>query len=337
MNKANTGSESDSCRWERNIRFLEWLPNRLLKRIAIVFFVIASAVIFYFVVNVIEGCCGFGFRLQFDIPKVDYSGRNRIFDQYTPMITLNVNIEGREKVITASQVTVGEVISDMGIVVDENDRVNYPLDSVVSENMTIVYERVDENTITVTKVLPHETEFNYIQTIPKGTKKVTSSGSDGLAVATLYQTYVNGKLESETVLSETIVNQPVTEKVDMGVGGTIRGADGRYYDFLYYMDVEATAYGGEEFSGLTYTGVQVEIGMIAVDPEVIKLGTVCYVREVEGRAKYDFGVCTATDTGSMIIGKIIDIYMGDDLEAMKLFGRRPMRVYIMSEPDDEID
>ena len=43
----------------------------------------------------------------------------------------------------------------------------------------------------------------------------------------------------------------------------------------------------------------------------------------------DYGVCYAEDTGSKVIGKSIDIYMGDDLEVMKEFGRRNMRVYIL--------
>jgi len=49
----------------------------------------------------------------------------------------------------------------------------------------------------------------------------------------------------------------------------------------------------------------------------------------------DMGYFYAEDAGSAILKNRIDIYMGDDLVKQQYFGRRNMRVYIISLPEDK--
>ena len=63
----------------------------------------------------------------------------------------------------------------------------------------------------------------------------------------------------------------------------------------------ATAYsldGWPESDGITATGTQARYGEIAVDPEVIPLGTRMYIVSEDGQVVY--GIATAEDTGSLI-------------------------------------
>lgn len=69
--------------------------------------------------------------------------------------------------------------------------------------------------------------------------------------------------------------------------------------------------------GITRSGLPVAEGLIAVDPEVIPLGTKVWV---EG-----FGVLLAADTGGAIKGNRIDIFMDDRQEALR-WGRRDVKV-----------
>ena len=69
----------------------------------------------------------------------------------------------------------------------------------------------------------------------------------------------------------------------------------------------------------TATGTWPEEGIVAVDPEVIPLGTQLYV---EG-----YGPAIAADTGSAIKGNRIDLYMSADAECWE-FGRREVRVRV---------
>jgi 3D (Asp-Asp-Asp) domain-containing protein len=81
--------------------------------------------------------------------------------------------------------------------------------------------------------------------------------------------------------------------------------------------LEATAY---SYTGSrTYTGTWPSRGTIAVDPDVIPLGTSLYV---EG---YGFGM--AEDTGGLIKGNIVDVFFESE-DACWKWGRRKVRVKV---------
>lgn len=88
------------------------------------------------------------------------------------------------------------------------------------------------------------------------------------------------------------------------------------------MTVEATAYDGVSLGGLTATGYQITgygDKVIAVDPNVIPLGSTVYV---EG-----YGTAIAADTGGAINGNIIDLNMSTQ-DAIQ-WGRRTVTITIL--------
>ncbi len=91
------------------------------------------------------------------------------------------------------------------------------------------------------------------------------------------------------------------------------------------MTMEATAYTAfcEGCSGTTATGIDLRANpdqkVIAVDPDVIPLGTEVYV---EG-----YGKAVAGDTGGAIQGNRIDVYMEDRSDALD-FGRKSVEVKV---------
>ena len=92
-----------------------------------------------------------------------------------------------------------------------------------------------------------------------------------------------------------------------------------------YIEVECTAYtlGGNTATGFPLYGLSREEAMvIAVDPDIIPLGSQVYIEFDEDWSHYN-GVYTASDTGGAIDGHIIDVFVGhgNDDEAMS-FGRR---------------
>lgn len=85
------------------------------------------------------------------------------------------------------------------------------------------------------------------------------------------------------------------------------------------MSVSATAYYGDP---LTYVGTVPQVGVtIAVDPNVIPLGTRVYIPEFNK-------VFIAEDTGSAIKGNKIDIFMNTYSECMN-WGIRNLTIYIL--------
>lgn len=88
------------------------------------------------------------------------------------------------------------------------------------------------------------------------------------------------------------------------------------------MVMEASAYLPTDGGGscITATGLPATHGVVAVDPDVIPLGTQVYIP--------GYGVAIAADTGGMIEGDMIDLCMEDYDDCMQ-FGRRDIDVYIL--------
>jgi 3D (Asp-Asp-Asp) domain-containing protein len=86
------------------------------------------------------------------------------------------------------------------------------------------------------------------------------------------------------------------------------------------LDFQATAYCE---SGETRSGVQVSRGVVAADPRVLPLGSVIHV-DVPCYG----GVYQVMDTGRLVKGKIVDIYI-PDYDLAKQFGRRQAKVTIL--------
>ncbi len=85
-------------------------------------------------------------------------------------------------------------------------------------------------------------------------------------------------------------------------------------EWFYFI---ATGYSADDpqqgTNNITATGKEIKKGMIAVDPDVIPLGTKVEIK--------DMGTFTAEDTGGKIRGNRIDIYFETKSQAQE-FGRR---------------
>ncbi len=85
-------------------------------------------------------------------------------------------------------------------------------------------------------------------------------------------------------------------------------------------EFHATAYC---VTGLTTTGVPAVPGYVSADPKVIPLGSMIYVE-----TPLMSGVYQVMDTGELIKGKIIDIFI-PSYEACLEFGRRVVKVKVL--------
>jgi 3D (Asp-Asp-Asp) domain-containing protein len=85
----------------------------------------------------------------------------------------------------------------------------------------------------------------------------------------------------------------------------------------------------------TTSGVAVQTGIAAADPELLPVGSVIEVDSLP--AKFN-GVYTVLDTGPAIQGREIDIYMWSCNEALQ-FGRRPVHLTVLrlEPPRDDAD
>ncbi|MBD3878097.1 MAG: 3D domain-containing protein [Quinella sp. 1Q5] len=95
-----------------------------------------------------------------------------------------------------------------------------------------------------------------------------------------------------------------------------------YVPYTQVLGMEATAYLPTDGSaeGLTAMGIPATYGIVAVDPDIIPLGTRVYIP--------GYGEALAADTGGAIYGYRIDLCMEDYWQAMD-FGRRTVTVFVL--------
>ncbi len=86
------------------------------------------------------------------------------------------------------------------------------------------------------------------------------------------------------------------------------------------MEFQATAYCE---SGITKSGVPAAPGLAAADPSVLPLGTLVHVESERHR-----GIYRVMDTGRLVKGRIIDIYMSNLQQAIQ-FGRQKVTVSVL--------
>lgn len=250
---------------------------------------------------------------------------NPALDLDTVTCDVQVTIGGGTPVSwNTAAMTVADVLADIGYCENPDDIITPAPDTVVTQDMAITVTLVSYEESEEIAPIPYETEYIDVQTIPRGSTVRVSYGTEGVAKQQQRRRYENGTLVETEVLASETVTAPTNEVLQRGVGGIVSGKHGSF-NFSYYIDVTATAYGDYDEPRLTYSGTLAQEGVIAVDPNVIPLGTKVYVKGDYG----DYGYCSADDIGSGINGYHIDIFMECSREEMMQFGIRKMRVYIL--------
>jgi 3D (Asp-Asp-Asp) domain-containing protein len=126
--------------------------------------------------------------------------------------------------------------------------------------------------------------------------------------------------------SDIIVDKSVSEAVETldaapsKLNGTVEKPKAYLVSAVHYV---ATAY---SLRGKTASGRMVSKGLIAADPRVLPLGS-----RVQLEAGGYSGEYLVADTGGMIRGRRIDIWIPSSREAMR-FGRRTVKLTVLSYP-----
>ena len=144
------------------------------------------------------------------------------------------------------------------------------------------------------------------------------SGTGGVRERIFRLFYVNGRLVSRVLVSDSLLEPPAGDALAVGKSVYRGGATNEFY-------MEATAYSPtvQETDGdpwMTASGMKSGQGVVAVDPTVIPLGSKLYV---EG-----YGYAIAGDTGGAIKGNRIDVFFYASDETAQ-WGRRWVRVFVL--------
>ena len=147
---------------------------------------------------------------------------------------------------------------------------------------------------------------------------------DGCAIASLPLHTGISTMQEEIIHYGTRTKYAKVKVLDYE-GGTVM-VNGKELRFSKALRMTGTAYtaGIGVVDTVTATGTTVHVGVVAVDPRVIPLGSKLFIEGAKG--SYVYGVAVAEDTG--VRGNVIDLYMNTYDDCIN-FGCRPLNVYIL--------
>ena len=251
---------------------------------------------------------------------------------------VTVTHDGSTVTAKARSETVAELLERLHITPSPLEMVAVDLDEDSAE-LTIAseltyYDQVEEPAT-------YETVRVANPSLPKGTEKVVQEGADGVRTS-IYEVVWSGGEEISRQFVEELESTAVNEVVEYGTAvastragvasvskntdgsGILTLTDGTTLNFSGVKSMTATAYtaghGGADYT--TATGTLVKVGTVAVDKNVIPLGTKMYIVAADGSVVY--GTAVAADTG--VRGNIVDLYY-DTYQQCINFGRRTCNVY----------
>lgn len=243
--------------------------------------------------------------------------------------------------------TVGDLLERYNIIIDANTVVSSSLDEETFDGMKISINRVVSQEESYSVDIPFHIIRIEDDSLPLGQEEIVREGRMGECVYTDLVFYQNGVETGREFIDEQTMVEPIDCVIAVGSldvtvpaepviveytenygGGTIELPSGEILSYTSKLDVMGTAYTceGWDTEGITATGTVARVGEIAVDPNLIPLGSRVFVRSLDGN--YIYGVATAEDTGGLIIGHRIDLYMDTVAECIQ-FGYRPCEVYIL--------
>ncbi len=225
--------------------------------------------------------------------------------------TITVRLDGKEQSLYTQAQTVADVLGVLGVDPGPEETLDPPRDTYVTNGLVI--------TIGLTRIVDEEVQEKIAPRVVYETDPNLASGSvrevpgsEGLRLMKYRVTYKNGAVTDRTrVDSGAILVEAVPTLHITGTKGshpkpilTSPEFNGTY---SRKVTVRATWYNaaggwwapGDPNYGRTATGVFVDKGICAVDPDFIPLGTRFFVP--------NYGPCLAADTGGAVKGNVIDL------------------------------
>jgi 3D (Asp-Asp-Asp) domain-containing protein len=241
---------------------------------------------------------------------------------YGKSIPVIINLDGVPRMVNTDKETVGELMAS----IDELMDAEYILEDVneesqLSSNMVINLSSITEKIVTKKESIAFDTEIRENPNLMEGEEKVIQEGKDGALEIYTTERYSGDKLVSSQITGEKLIQEAQNKIIERGTKSKNQ-IDG--YTYSKAINVKATGYTPYDAgcNGITATGTQAKKGVIAVDPNVIPLGTKVYIP--------GYGKAIAEDVGGAIKGNKIDLCYTSKAEAFG-WGVRNVTVYILND------
>lgn len=232
-----------------------------------------------------------------------------------------VEVNGKDQTVNTTKKTVGELLSSMNL---DGDKyyVQEDKNTELQANSKIKVLNVSSRLVLKDEVQPYQVIKEPDSSLIRGNEEVDQEGRNGLNRLLVREKYHNGIKVGEEIVQTTQLVRPRDHVVREGTAEPVaqHSVGLRPYSQVLYMEASAYLPSDGGGSGYTALGIPARYGVVAVDPNIIPLGTRLYIP--------GYGEAIAADTGGAINGYMIDLCMEDYYQAIA-FGRRTVEVYIL--------
>lgn len=257
------------------------------------------------------------------------TGMKITIDRWQPTVSIKFN--GNITTFETDEKTVGELLEKRHIELEEDSIVEPALDTPITDALEIKVKTKQTTVEVIEEDIPFKTIVKETPNLEDGETQISTEGKNGLKEKTVEIVRFGGEIVNETIKEEVIIEEARDEIVKKGVKNKIVDPrTGKVYEYKKTMTMNATAYThqeGDPWYNKTASGMPTFVGMVAVDRNVIPLGTVLYV---DG-----YGIAIAGDVGGAIDGNDIDLYF-NSISQVKQFGRQNKTVYILEEQNIDV-
>lgn len=129
---------------------------------------------------------------------------------------VTIAVDGRTIRLVSTSATVGDVLGAARVRLGTSDRVSQLANASLSDGMTITITRVRYKRLVTRTVIKYKVIEKKDATLAQGTRKVDTTGIDGLQEVTYLVTYLNGRAAGRKVVSTRVLTRVVTQVVLVG-------------------------------------------------------------------------------------------------------------------------
>lgn len=266
--------------------------------------------------------------------------------QVSRRISITINADGEKKPASVTAYSYEQALAQAGVKLSEDDLLYSVTENgektvergdCILNDAEVRVERITREEIALEEIIEHGIVYQEVDGKYRDQEKTVTRGVDGKKRVTYEVTYADGVEVAREALSEEIIKEAVDAVIERGsklradaIGnGTFVDHTGATVGYDWSITGECTAYSWEAGS-VTAMGTSVQVGYVAVNPNVIPYGSLLYITSPNG--EWNYGYCYAMDTGGAAMsGRIVADLFYDSEDYCNVFGRRQMTVYVIEE------
>ncbi|MCL2337794.1 MAG: ubiquitin-like domain-containing protein [Firmicutes bacterium] len=250
-------------------------------------------------------------------PRLDTRLRDGMTVEVRRAIHVAMQVGGQDRSVTTTAGTVGDLLKENKVRLSKLDIVSPVPETKLAPDMRVKVDLVTLNAVEEEVPVAFNVRRENDGNMARGITQVLQEGVKGLERRSWEITYKNGREIGRRLVASTVIRKPMDKIIKVGaLQLASRGGTEIRFSKAYNMVATAYTHTGHN----TATGIKPQVGIVAVDPSVIPLGTRLYV---EG-----YGYCRAMDVGGGIKGNHIDLFL-ETGAAARQWGVRQVTVYVL--------